>query len=188
MYTVSSQRFCSLAIVEPYPGKGTIRFFFRYIKHRMIFRLQNLDKVDSHYVKYSVSRTFWYLEQMAWFLWQTIEANNYSVTGILHISNSFVICLRVRDIESQLYMVSVKNMESSWCHQFKVLSFLHLTVFHKEIAKQKQKLINSIVKCSKQKQKCKQGTSGNFIKLVSVVLFSLLKYLFVPLNGKYIKN
>ena len=60
--------------------------------------------------------------------------------------------------------------------------------FPQRNSKQKQKLINSIVKCSKQKQKCEQGTSVNFIKLVSVVLFSLLKYLFILLNGKYIKN
>ena len=52
--------------------------------------------------------------------------------------------------------------------------------------KQKQKLINSLARRSKQKYKCKQATSANFIKLVSVVRSSLLKYLFLLLNGKYI--
>ena len=35
--------------------------------------------------------------------WQTTKANNYAVSQILDISNSFLIPLRVRDIESQLY-------------------------------------------------------------------------------------
>ena len=54
--------------------------------------------------------------------------------------------------------------------------------------KKKQKLKNSLVKCRKQKQKCKQKTSVNVIKLVSVVPSFLRKYLFVLLKGKYIKN
>ena len=60
--------------------------------------------------------------------------------------------------------------------------------FPQRNAKQKQKLRNSLVKCRKQKQKCKQETSVNFIKLVPVVPSSLLKYLFVLLKGKYIKS
>ena len=35
--------------------------------------------------------------------WQTTKANNYAVSQILDISSSFLIPLRVRDIESQLY-------------------------------------------------------------------------------------
>ena len=60
--------------------------------------------------------------------------------------------------------------------------------FPRRNSKTKAKTKNSLVKCRKQKQKCKQKTSVNVIKLVSVVPSSLRKYLFVLLKGKYIQN
>ena len=64
-----------------------------------------------------------------------------------------------------------------------MLSFPDLPVLKTKV-KQK-KLINLLVKRSKQKHTCNQAISVNFIKLVYVVRSFLLKYVFLLLNEKY---
>ena len=65
-----------------------------------------------------------------------------------------------------------------------MLSFPDLPALKTKV-KQKQKLINLLVKRSKQKHTCNQAISVNFIKLVYVVRSFLLKYVFLLLNEKY---
>ena len=67
---------------------GLNQTFSHYRNNNSVQCHNNENTVDSRYLEYSVSQTFWYLERMSWSLGKQ-QGKNYSISQTLDISNSF---------------------------------------------------------------------------------------------------